>query len=144
MDGTPPVPRRRFLGDAWHAVAWGTAGIVVLGIAGVLRHVTGRMIDLPLPADLLERAEREDGVAVDGIFVRWTGNAPSVLGLRCTHLGCRTRPDPASGGFACPCHGSRFDRDGAVVQGPATSALARVPVRKDGTGWHATIEADHA
>ncbi len=143
MDRASRFCRRTFLGDAWRTVAWGAAGVVTLGLAGMLRHVVGRTIDIPLPADLLERAGRQDGVQVDGIFVRWSGDTPTAFSLRCTHLGCRTRPDPASGGFACPCHGSRFDREGAVIRGPAEAPLARVPVRLEGARWIATVEADH-
>ena len=40
----------------------------------------------------------------------------------CTHLGCNVKH--ASPGFACPCHGSRFDENGQVVEGPAPSPLA--------------------
>ncbi|HXK09525.1 MAG TPA: Rieske 2Fe-2S domain-containing protein [Vicinamibacteria bacterium] len=40
----------------------------------------------------------------------------------CTHLGCNVKR--AASGFECPCHGSRFDENGRVVQGPAPSALA--------------------
>ncbi len=40
----------------------------------------------------------------------------------CTHLGCNVKRGTA--GFECPCHGSRFDQDGRVVQGPAPAALA--------------------
>ena len=45
----------------------------------------------------------------------------SALSLVCTHLGCtlETKAD----GFACPCHGSRFDNSGNVMQGPASQAL---------------------
>lgn len=39
----------------------------------------------------------------------------------CTHLGCNVRH--VSTGFACPCHGSRFDKNGRVVRGPAPSPL---------------------
>ena len=157
MGSTPQVSRRRFISDAWQAVSWGTAGLITLGIAGVLRHVTGRTVDIHLTPDIIERAGCEDGVEVGGIFVRQTDGTPSALGLRCTHLGCRTRRDAVDhessrgdfgaigrGGFACPCHGSRFDRDGIVVRGPATAPLARVPVRRDGQRWIATIEADNA
>lgn len=42
---------------------------------------------------------------------------------RCTHQGCVLRRDAALDSWACACHGSRFTIDGAVVQGPATSAL---------------------
>jgi Rieske Fe-S protein len=76
--------------------------------------------------------------------VRVFAGTPEVLRLRCTHLGCRVRRDPATGGFACPCHGSRFDRDGAVLAGPAPRALERLPVRQDGARWIATVEADDA
>lgn len=41
----------------------------------------------------------------------------------CTHLGCNVNYVPGEG-FACPCHGSRFDANGQVVRGPAPQALA--------------------
>ncbi len=40
----------------------------------------------------------------------------------CTHLGCTVRR--GGPGFECPCHGSRFDQNGAVVHGPAPKGLA--------------------
>jgi cytochrome b6-f complex iron-sulfur subunit len=47
----------------------------------------------------------------------------SALSLVCTHLGCTVETD--MDGFACPCHGSRFDPEGRVVHGPA---IERLPV----------------
>ncbi|MBI4888466.1 MAG: Rieske 2Fe-2S domain-containing protein [Acidobacteria bacterium] len=41
----------------------------------------------------------------------------------CTHLGCNVRHIVGEG-FACPCHGSRFDENGQVVHGPAPEPLA--------------------
>lgn len=39
----------------------------------------------------------------------------------CTHLGCVVAPSAT--GFDCPCHGSKFGKDGSLVQGPAGSPL---------------------
>lgn len=49
-----------------------------------------------------------------------------ALSAKCTHLGCVVHWNPAERSWDCPCHGSRFGTDGAVLHGPAASALAEV------------------
>jgi cytochrome b6-f complex iron-sulfur subunit len=46
-----------------------------------------------------------------------------ALGAICTHLGCLTAWKPELDLIACPCHGSRFNRDGIKVAGPAPEPL---------------------
>ncbi|HET9517805.1 MAG TPA: FAD-dependent oxidoreductase [Actinoplanes sp.] len=54
-----------------------------------------------------------------------------AVSARCTHLGCVVAFNDAERAWECPCHGSRFAVDGAVIQGPANRALARRPVPQD-------------
>ncbi|MEZ5292190.1 MAG: Rieske (2Fe-2S) protein [Vicinamibacterales bacterium] len=55
-----------------------------------------------------------------------------VLDSTCTHLGCRTKYDPASKHFVCPCHGGVYDSDGAVLAGPPPAPLRRLEARVEG------------
>ena len=52
----------------------------------------------------------------------------SALSLTCTHLGCMVEEDGE--GFLCPCHGSRYNKDGIVLQGPAKQPLRELRVEK--------------
>ncbi len=38
---------------------------------------------------------------------------------RCTHLGCKLKWNKAEHSWDCSCHGSRFDNDGNILDGPA-------------------------
>jgi glycine/D-amino acid oxidase-like deaminating enzyme/nitrite reductase/ring-hydroxylating ferredoxin subunit len=49
--------------------------------------------------------------------------AVHALSARCTHLGCLVHFNDAERAWECPCHGSRFDIDGSVMQGPANEPL---------------------
>ena len=54
-----------------------------------------------------------------------TGTATfSAVEAVCTHEGCTV--NGADGDiYVCPCHGSRYNRTGQVVRGPATASLRR-------------------
>ncbi len=46
-----------------------------------------------------------------------------VVDTTCTHMGCEVEWNSAEKSWDCPCHGSRFDIDGNVIEGPAVRAL---------------------
>jgi hypothetical protein len=129
--------RRDFLGEVWRLVG---IGLAALGL-GLLwkslrpaRGVRGEPREVELTPELLARLAGGDGFAEGGLFLSGTPSAPRALSLECTHLGCTVAPAP-SGGFACPCHGSRFDREGRAVAGPATRPLAAARLEKRGERW---------
>jgi len=52
----------------------------------------------------------------------------------CRHLGCIVNWNSLENAWDCPCHGSRFDAYGHVLQGPANSDLPEIDETKSATG----------
>lgn len=52
----------------------------------------------------------------------------------CAHAGCQTSFNAAAKTFDCPCHGSRYNFDGTVLNGPATSGLTSFTLCRRGDG----------
>ncbi len=52
-----------------------------------------------------------------------TEEGPKAIYMVCTHLGCLYKWEPSNTRFECPCHGSKFSRDGFYIEGPAPRSL---------------------
>ena len=46
---------------------------------------------------------------------------------RCPHLGCALKWNPQEHSWDCPCHGSRFTKEGKLIDNPATGNLWKNP-----------------
>ena len=118
------MPKRRdFLGLA---ALWTFVASMGAALAGVMRLPKPAVLPGPVRVYKLgDPAQFAVGVAQkfeEGNFFLYRAEGGfHAISATCTHLGCIVASTDA--GFACPCHGSRFAKDGAVVGGPAPSAL---------------------
>jgi Rieske Fe-S protein len=49
-----------------------------------------------------------------------------AVSATCTHLGCQLTFNDGERSWDCPCHGSRFDLAGKVIEGPAVRDLQTI------------------
>lgn len=56
----------------------------------------------------------------------------SDIDKTCTHMGCETVYNNSEKTWDCPCHGSRYNKDGTVIEGPAVKPLKKIQ-RSDNT-----------
>jgi glycine/D-amino acid oxidase-like deaminating enzyme/nitrite reductase/ring-hydroxylating ferredoxin subunit len=81
-------------------------------------------------ADAASLARGEGGIVRRGVkrhaVYRDDGGKLHEFSAVCPHLGCVVHWNPAERTFDCPCHGSRFDCAGKVINGPANSNLEAV------------------
>lgn len=124
METVRHTTRRRFIGAL---IA------LPLTLAGLWRFLTPKTVrkpallrvpaaDLPMNGALVFRQER--------VALLRQESGVSAISLICTHLGCTVTVTPD--GMVCPCHGSRFDRQGKVLSGPADRPLPRLTVEHAG------------
>ncbi len=72
-----------------------------------------------------EGAVLRRGLQKVAVYKDLQGNV-SACSATCPHLGCVVGWNKSQDIWECPCHGSRFDRFGKVVNGPAVDDLASV------------------
>lgn len=132
-----PCDRRRF-------VSLGASVFASLVLDGCAALMTRRVpiSDGQVQLDLRQFPElSEDGGAVRLLPDGWSdpfyvlalekGGFAALLPI-CTHLSCTVEISGAR--LVCPCHGSTYDREGRVLQGPAERALTRFPTRLTSDG----------
>ena len=61
------------------------------------------------------------GMSVKGLTKGWFGPKE----LRCSHMGCGLEWNPDEKSWDCPCHGSRFDEGGKLLDNPAKRNLKK-------------------
>lgn len=63
------------------------------------------------------------------IYIHKEGNSYMALHMECTHRGCGLRAESTQ--LTCPCHGSKFDTQGNVTEGPAKKPLVSYKTTSD-------------
>ena len=98
----------------------------------VAQHFLGDRVKHPHQTSLEDLRPGQAGVSGTGLghvaAYRDEDGDLHALSAVCTHLGCLVAWNPAEMTWDCPCHGSRFDVDGHVIQGPAVRNLAKKDV----------------
>ena len=124
------VPRRRGTGrkDVLHALLLLP---LALPFGAMLQrlHVRGRPPPQALPAELPLGLS----ISGDAVVHRHADGRVQAWSARCTHLGCRL-DRVIDGAVVCPCHGSRFDDQGHVLNGPAVKPLLSLQVHAEAAG----------
>lgn len=134
---SPVVSRRYFL----EAIGGSAVGMVLAGSAVLtgqflspnalrepsLRFKAGPVENFPPDTVTLSKEQKVFIVrAKEGYFY--------AVSAVCTHLGCIAQWKSEEGIVACPCHGSKFDSEGRVLEGPAPRPLQRFAMALDEQG----------
>jgi glycine/D-amino acid oxidase-like deaminating enzyme/nitrite reductase/ring-hydroxylating ferredoxin subunit len=116
--------------DLFDATRWkplASARAVLTESGGYARHMVGDRLSKQGP-EAVAHLSRGEGtvITIEGeryaVYRNGEGHL-SALSPVCTHLGCLVRWNSAETSWDCPCHGSRYDPHGRVLNGPAMEAL---------------------
>jgi cytochrome b6-f complex iron-sulfur subunit len=135
-----PITRREFLNYAFLA----SLGFFFVGLGGVTYFFAfprfgkgefGGTFDLGKPSDALPAVT--DPPKPDSKARVWLSNTDhGVIALYnvCVHLGCLYQWQTSTNRFECPCHGSKYQRDGTYIEGPAPRSLDRMVIHAYDSG----------
>lgn len=121
----PGLDRREF----FIRMGLGSLGVAAAGTAAfAYQFLSPNVLFEPSPVVNMGKPESYplDSVTLDvdtRVFVVHDKEGFFALNAVCTHLGCLTAWKPEIDTIACPCHGSKFTRQGVKKEGPAPKPL---------------------
>lgn len=135
-DNDPLISRRSFLAlMGMGACLLGAATLTNASMLGFLypnaMNVPPSVFSIGRPNDVLAR----DGKIFNPnqkVFIETHSGQVRVQTAVCTHLGCTV--NMMETGYACPCHGSTYDKHGRNTGGPAPLPLVYFKVYKGASG----------
>lgn len=121
--------RREFLYYIWGAsmallLGEATAGILWFSLPRFKEGTFGGVFNYP--PDKVPTASSPPVNVPEGRY--WVSNVEGSLVVLygvCTHLGCLPKWVDNNNRFECPCHGSKYQKDGHYIEGPAPRSLDR-------------------
>jgi cytochrome b6-f complex iron-sulfur subunit len=125
---TDSATRRHFLKVVAHGGALVGAASLGFGCSSGGPAVAGNVSSLSVGSLIT--------VASDSLALGRDAQGVYAMTLICPHANCdmSSQGSVSASGVLCNCHGSRFDANGAVLQGPAQTALEHYLVTIDTAG----------
>jgi len=123
LDGLPYIGRHRCGAKELYVATgfnkWGMTGSMVASWVLTDLIVTGK-------SELAELYSPQRPMKFDALVGNIVSSAKGLLSIgspRCSHMGCKLRKNTIEDTWDCPCHGSRFDESGHVIDNPAKKGL---------------------
>lgn len=96
--------------------------------------MTGAMVSAMVLSDMVQEKKNpwsgifspQRSIWTPQLFINGWEAAENLLTFsekRCPHLGCALKWNSAEHTWDCPCHGSRFEEDGTLIDNPATGDI---------------------
>ncbi len=123
LDGVPYIGAYSASTDGLYVAAgfnkWGMTSSMVaaLILSDIMQGKKNPYADVFSPSRTILRPQ----LAVNAIEATINFLSPSAK--RCPHVGCALKWNPVEHTWDCPCHGSRFTKDGKLIDNPATDDL---------------------